>query len=203
MNTKKLKKLSRSFYTRNLLTVAPDLLGKILVKNTDGIYYSGIITEVEAYDGLSDEAAHSFRGKTPRNEIMFGSGGFFYVYFTYGAHFCCNIVTGTKGTGTAVLIRSVEPLEGIEQMIKNRFCRELINDKEKYNLTSGPGKVCKAFAIGREHYGEDLTGDKIYLLKQPRLSEENIVTAKRIGITKSVDLTWRFYIKGNPYISRK
>jgi DNA-3-methyladenine glycosylase len=203
MKASKIKKLPRSFYTRSLLTVAKELLGKILVKNTDGIYYAGRIIEVEAYDGLTDEAAHSFGGKTPRNEIMFGKGGFFYVYFTYGAHFCCNVVTGTEGTGTAVLIRAVEPAEGIDMMIKNRFGRELINEKEKYNLTSGPGKVCKAFDINRKHYGEDLTGNNIYLLDQPVISEENIVIAKRIGITRSVDLPWRFYIKDNPYISRK
>jgi DNA-3-methyladenine glycosylase len=203
MITSDLQKLPRRFYTRSLITVAKELLGKILVKNTDGIIYSGIITEVEAYDGLTDEAAHSFSGKTPRNQVMFGPGGYFYVYFTYGAHFCCNVVTGTEGTGTAVLIRAVQPLDGIENMIQNRFGRELKNDKEKYNLTNGPGKVCKAFSIDRQHYGEDLTGDRIYLLKRPAIKEDKIIITKRIGITRSVDLPWRFYIKDNPYISGK
>jgi DNA-3-methyladenine glycosylase len=203
MRLNQLKKLPRNFYTRNLLIVAKELLGKILVKNTDGILYAGKITEVEAYDGLSDEAAHSFRGKTPRNEIMFGIGGYFYVYFTYGAHFCCNVVTGKEGTGTAILIRAAEPVEGIEQMTKNRYGKELINEKEKFNLTNGPGKLCKALAINRQHYGIDLTGDKIYLLKQPKINENNIVVSKRIGITRSVDLPWRFHIKDNPFISRK
>ena len=197
------KKLPKEFYTRDLLTVARELLGKILVKSEDGKIYSGKIVEVEAYDGSIDEAAHTFLGKTKRNSIMFNEGGFFYVYFTYGAHFCCNVVTGKEGTGTAVLIRAVEPVEGIEEMIKNRFGRDLKNEKEKYNLTSGPGKICQAFGINRSHYGEDLTGEKIYLIAQPEICEENIIISKRIGIRKSVDLLWRFYIKDNPYVSKR
>ncbi len=199
----KQKKLGRSFYTRDLLTVAKELLGKILVKNDEGQILSGKIVEVEAYDGSVDEAAHTFRGKTKRNEIMFGIGGFFYVYFTYGAHFCCNIVTGKSGKGTAVLIRGLEPVSGMEVMIKNRFNKNLVNEKEKYNLTSGPGKICQAMAINKTHYGLDLTGDKIYLLDAPDIKEDDIAVSKRIGIKKSVDLPWRFYIKGNLYISKK
>jgi DNA-3-methyladenine glycosylase len=200
---KTLKKLPRSFYTRDLLTVAKELLGKILVMNNEGEIISGRIVEVEAYDGSIDEAAHTFRGKTKRNEIMFNQGGYLYVYFTYGNHFCSNVVTGRKGSGTAVLIRAVEPLDGIERMIKNRYKRGLLNEKEKFNLTSGPGKVCSAFGIDRKHYGLDLTGNDIYILKQPKINDENIVNTKRIGIKKSVDLPWRFYIKDNPYVSRK
>lgn len=199
---KSLKKLDRNFYTRNLLTVAKELLGKILVKN-DKDFLAGKIVEVEAYDGETDEAAHTYIGLTKRNEIMFGEGGYFYVYFTYGAHFCCNVVTGKAGKGTAVLIRAVEPIAGISKMIINRFNRELKNEKEIYNLTSGPGKVCQAFNINSSHYGEDLTGNKIYLLNQPLVKDEDIVVSKRIGIKKSVDLPWRFFIKNNPYVSRK
>ena len=197
------KKLPRKFYTRDVLTVAKELLGKIIVKNENGITFSGIIAEVEAYDGEVDEAAHTYIGKTRRNEIMFGEGGFFYVYFTYGAHFCCNVVTGTKGKGTAVLIRAVEPLEGIEIMIKNRFGRELRNKKERYNLTSGPGKVCQAFSITKKHYGIDLTGNEIFILRSKKLRENEIGVSQRIGIKKSVHLPWRFFIKNNNYISRK
>ena len=197
------KKLSRKFFTRELLTVAKELLGKILVKDDGKVKFSGKIVEVEAYDGSVDEAAHTFIGRTKRNEIMFGPGGFLYVYFTYGAHFCSNVVTGSGGQGTAVLIRAIEPLEGVKTMSKNRYGRNLINDKEKYNLTSGPGKVCQALSINKKHYGVDLTGDKIFLLDQPKLTNGQIVVSKRIGIKKSVDLPWRFYIKDNPYISRK
>ena len=203
MKSNNYKKLKRNFYTRDVLTVAKDLLGKILVKNENGITLSGKIVEVEAYDGEVDEAAHTFIGKTKRNEIMFGEGGFFYVYFTYGNHFCCNVVTGTSGKGTAVLIRAIEPLEGTGIMIKNRFGRELKNAKEKFNLTSGPGKVCKAFSINRKHYGIDLTGNEIFLLNYKKIKEDNIGISERIGIKKSAHLPWRFFIKNNPYISKK
>ncbi|MFO7447038.1 MAG: DNA-3-methyladenine glycosylase [Ignavibacteriaceae bacterium] len=203
MHSEKPQKLLRKFYTRNLLTVAKELLGKILIKNEDGKLFSGKIVEVEAYDGAIDEAAHTYIGKTKRNAVMFGEGGYLYVYFTYGAHFCSNVVTGKEGSGTAVLIRAVEPLQGIDLMTENRFGRVLKNEKEKFNLTSGPGKVCSAFEINRQHYGEDLTGNKIYILDQPKVKKENIVTTTRIGITKSVDLLWRFYIKDNPYVSKR
>ena len=197
------KKLERNFYTRELLTVARDLLGKILVKKDQGLILSGKIVEVEAYDGSIDEAAHTFIRKTKRNEIMFGIGGFFYVYFTYGAHFCCNVVTGKIGQGTAVLIRAIEPIKGKDIMIKNRFKRDLVNEKEKYNLTNGPGKICQAMSINKNHYGLDLTGNKVYLLDAPEIKEDDIIITKRIGIKKSVDLPWRFYIKDNPYVSKR
>jgi DNA-3-methyladenine glycosylase len=197
------QKLNRSFYTRNVLIVAKELLGKILVKRDGLKILSGRIAEVEAYDGSIDQAAHTFRGKTERNKIMFGAGGFLYVYFTYGNHYCCNIVTGEEGSGTAVLIRAVEPLTGIDIMIKNRFGRDLLNEKEKFNLTSGPGKLCRAFAITMDHYGTDLTGDDIYILNSPKIKPEEIIVSRRIGIIKSVDLPWRFYIEENPYVSKK
>jgi DNA-3-methyladenine glycosylase len=197
------KKLERQFYTRDVLIVAKELLGKILVKNDAKLTFSGKIVEVEAYDGSIDEAAHTFIGKTKRNEIMFGTGGFLYVYFTYGVHFCSNVVTGKEGSGTALLIRALEPIDGIKKMSYNRFKRNLIKEEEKYNLTSGPGKICQALSITKEHYGIDLTGNKIYLLDQPDLTDDQIVISKRIGIKKSIDLPWRFYIKDNPYISRK
>ena len=197
------KKLPRKFYTREVKTVAKDLLGKILVRKDGGSILAGRIVEVEAYDGNVDEAAHTFIGKTKRNEIMFNEGGYFYVYFTYGAHFCCNVVTGKKNHGTAVLIRAVEPIEGINKMIKNRFGRKLLNEKERFNLTSGPGKVCQAMGINRSHYGIDLTMDKIFIIDAPKLKRNMMVVTKRVGIKKSVNLPWRFYIKENPYVSRK
>jgi DNA-3-methyladenine glycosylase len=198
-----LPKLNREFYTREVLVVAKSLLGKILVKNNDGETYAGKIVEVEAYNGAFDEASHAFMGKTKRNEIIFGEGGYFYVYFTYGAHFCCNVVTGAQDSRTAVLLRAVEPLLGIEEMAKNRFGHSLVNEKEKLNLTSGPGKLCKAFDIDNRFNTIDLTGDVIFILDQKTVFSNNIMTSKRIGITKSVDLPWRFYITGNPYVSRK
>ena len=197
------KKLKREFYTRNVLTVARDLLGKILVKENGREILSGRIVEVEAYDGDVDQASHTYIGKTKRNEVMFNEGGYFYVYFTYGAHFCCNVVTGKPGHGTAVLIRGIEPLEGIEIMARNRFGRKLLNDREIFNLTSGPGKVCSAFNITKNEYGLDLTGGDVYILEGTKIRKENIVVTKRVGIKKSADLPWRFYIKDNPFVSRK
>jgi DNA-3-methyladenine glycosylase len=217
-------KLKREFYTRPLITVAKELLGKILVKNENTLinaqpqtsntlipdlpqisqtFLAGKIVEVEAYDGSVDQAAHTFIGRTKRNEIMFRQGGYLYVYFTYGVYFCSNVVTGTEGQGTAVLIRALEPVFGIEKMIINRFGRDLKNDKEKLNLTNGPGKICQAFKINRDHYGADLTGNGIFIIDQSAVDNKNIIVTKRIGISKSIDLPWRFYIKDNPWVSAK
>ncbi len=197
------KKLGKSFYQRELLKVAPDLLGKILVKTDKKNVLAGRIVEVEAYHGDVDEAAHSYGRMTKRTEIMFEEGGYLYVYFTYGAHHCCNVVTGRKGQGTAVLIRAVEPHTGIDMMIKNRFGRKLKSEKEKINLTSGPGKICQAFAIEKKHSGTDLTKNEIFILDSEKIRNKEIGISKRIGISKSVDLPWRFYIKNNPYLSSK
>jgi DNA-3-methyladenine glycosylase len=206
-------KLKREFYIRPVLTVAKELLGKILIRTFDPFpdsnsfltshILAGKIVEVEAYDGSIDEAAHTFIGKTKRNEIMFGQGGLLYVYFTYGAHFCSNVVTGLEGEGTAILLRAIEPIFGLEQMTQNRFGRDLKNDKEKLNLTNGPGKICQAFCIDKDDYGTDLTKNKIFILDQPPVNIKDLVISKRIGISKSVHLPWRFYIKNNPWISRK
>jgi DNA-3-methyladenine glycosylase len=196
-------KLKKNFYAREVIIVAKSLLGKILVRKSGNKYLAGKIVEVEAYHGEFDQAAHSYRGMTKRTEVMFKEGGYLYVYFTYGAHHCCNVVTGKKGQGTAVLIRAVEPVDGIEQMIKNRFGRKLKNEKEIFNLTSGPGKVCQAFGFDRSNSGTDLTGDEIFITDGIRVRKNQVGISKRIGITKSVNLPWRFFIKNNPYLSRK
>jgi len=202
IDTTKSQILTRKFYIRPLLTVAKDLLGKVLIKKDGNIVLAARIIEVEAYDGKIDKAAHTYIGITKRNEIMFNEGGYLYVYFTYGAHFCCNIVTGKQNHGTAVLIRAVEPLLGINIMIENRFGRDLKSEKEIYNLTSGPGKVCKAFGIDKSHYGFDLTTSSIFIIDQPKLKKNMIGISKRIGITKSAGLPWRFFEIGNPYLSK-
>jgi len=197
------RKLKKNFYQRELLEVAKKLLGKVFVKIDSNKILAGKIVEVEAYHGDFDKAAHSYGGITKRTEIMFEEGGYLYVYFTYGAHHCCNVVTGMKGEGTAVLIRAIEPVSGIDLMIKNRFGRKLKKEKEIFNLTSGPGKVCQAFRIDRSHSGIDLTGEKIFILENTRIPNMEIGTSKRIGITRSIELPWRFFIKDNPYLSRK
>ena len=196
-------KLSKSFYKRDLLTVAKELLGKVLVKKSPKNLLAASIVEVEAYNGEIDKAAHTYGGKTERNKVMFNEGGYLYVYVSYGVHHCCNVVTGFEDNGTAVLIRAVEPLKGLDMMIKNRFGRKLKNDMEIINLTCGPGKVCKALGINKDHSGIDLTGDKIFLLDQPKVKASEIGISKRIGITKSTNYPWRFYIKENQFLSRK
>ena len=195
------QKLPIEFYTRNVHVIAKDLLGKIFVRKFNSIYLTGKIVEVEAYDGKIDEASHSFNGMTKRNEVMFNGGGKLYVYFTYGMHFCANVVTGPPGDRTAVLIRAIDPLDNIEQLAVNRFAKKDISKKEFTNLSNGPGKICKAFAIGRSDNGTSLTGSNIFILDAPAISKRQIITSTRIGIKKSVDLPWRYSIKDNPFVS--
>lgn len=188
---------------RDLHEIAIELLGKLFVRNTGNKTYSGKIVEVEAYDGSVDEAAHTFRGKTKRNEVMFNNGGLLYVYFTYGMHFCCNVVTGKENEGKAILIRALEPVDGIDFMTLNRYGKSEINHKELINLTNGPAKICQAFEIARKENGTDLTGNEIFICDAPKLGKTNIGISTRIGIKKSVDLPWRYYIKDNPFVSKK
>jgi DNA-3-methyladenine glycosylase len=198
-------KLKKDFYKRNVLLVAEDLLGKIFVYNNLNleVKLSAKIVEVEAYNGRIDEAAHTFNGKTERNKIMFEEGGFLYVYFTYGIHFCSNIVTGKKDEGTAVLLRAMEPISGLEEFGKRRFNKKKLSEKEKINLLNGPAKICQAFNIVRNQNGVDLTKGEIYLLDATKIPNSKVVRTTRIGIKKSTELPWRFYIKDNQYISKK
>jgi len=197
------KKLPRKFYTRDVHIVAKELLGKFLIRKIGRKHLIGKIVEVEAYDGSVDEAAHTYGGKTKRNEVMFNEGGFLYVYFTYGMHFCSNVVAGKLNEGKAVLLRAVEPVNGIELMAINRFGKKDISAVELKNLTNGPAKICRAFSIARSKNGTDLTGKEIFILDSPKLSKNKIAASARIGIKKSVDLPWRYYIKNNSFLSRK
>jgi DNA-3-methyladenine glycosylase len=198
-----MQKLPISFYTRNVHSVAKELLGKIFVRKYSSRILSGRIVEVEAYDGSVDESAHSFIGKTKRNEVMFNGGGLLYVYFTYGMHFCANVVTGKMNEGCAVLIRAVEPIDGIDLMSQNRFHKISLSEKEKLNLTNGPAKFCQAFAITKEQNGISLLSDEIFIVNANKINPSEIVNSKRIGIKKSVDLPWRYFIKDNPFVSKK
>jgi len=198
------QKLTRNFYSKDVLFVARNLLGKILVRKIDGQLLAGIIVEAEAYDGSIDEASHSFKGMTKRNEVMFGKEGVLYVYFTYGMYYCCNVVTGKgKGVGKAVLIRAIEPVDGINQMALFRYGKSELTHKEFTNLTNGPGKICNALNITKSENGIDLLDDSIYILNNKSVPDEEIEITKRVGITKSADLPWRFYIKNNPFVSKK
>jgi DNA-3-methyladenine glycosylase len=195
------KKLPRSFYLRSTLTVARDLLGKYLIRKIRGHFLIGKIVEVEAYLGEKDPASHAYRGKTMRNDVMFWKGGHLYVYFTYGMHFCANIVTEYEGKGRAVLIRAVEPIEGIDVMTKNRGL--VSNDENFPNLSNGPAKFCQALDIKREQNGTDLLGKEIYITQGENISGSKIITATRIGINNGKEKKWRFYIKSNLYVSKK
>jgi len=201
MNTKQLQKLPEKFYLRNVLKVATELPGKYLVKKEGQKFLVGKIVEVEAYTEKIDEASHSFRGKTKRNELMFESGGKLYVYFIYGNHYCSNVVCDKEGIGSAVLIRAVEPIDKVELMTQRRFNKRDVTKKEFLNLTNGPGKICKAFDITKTQNGIDLCGEDIFLAEGEKVPKKNIVSATRIGITKSKDLLWRFYLKDNPFVS--
>jgi len=195
-------KLDKNFYVRNVVKVAKDLLGKTFVRRIKGKTLAATIVEVEAYDA-DDEASHSFNGRSQRNNVMFEEGGLLYVYFIYGVHFCCNVVTGKADHGSAVLIRAVEPLNHFDFLAKNRFGTTKITEKGKINLTNGPAKLCQALQIMRADNGADLLGDKIYILDAPKLKKNQIIQTTRIGITKSKELPWRFYIKDNPFVSKR
>jgi DNA-3-methyladenine glycosylase len=199
-----LKKLPRAFYVRPTPRVARDLLGKLLVRRVRERAMIARIVETEAYS-QNDPASHSFRGLTNRNEVMFLEGGHLYVYFTYGMHFCANVVTARSGKGEAVLLRAVEPINGIDIMSRNRkqhIRRMKRGDASEKNLTNGPAKLCQALNIGREENGIDLLGDEIYLLDSPSLRSSEIATSTRIGIRVGENTLWRFFIKGNGWVSR-
>jgi DNA-3-methyladenine glycosylase len=195
-------KLPLKFYKRDVHKVAKELLGKIFVRKFNEEYIAGRIVEVEAYFGKVDQAAHSFNGKTKRNEVMFNGGGKLYVYFTYGMYFCANVVTGKQEEGSAILIRGIEPISGIGLMSKARFNKLELSDAEHNNLTNGPGKICQAFYIDRNDNGTSLSSDRIFILDSKKIITEEIMTSCRIGIKKSVDLPWRYYIKNNRFVSK-
>lgn len=192
---------SGDFYERDARTVARDLLGRTLVTVIDGVRTAGTIIETEAYLGTDDAASHSHRGPTPRNGPMFLEGGHAYVYFIYGMYHCFNVVTGRVGEGQAVLIRAIEPIEGIDQMRRRRTERAArgrsaagvaltIPDRM---LADGPGKLAIALGIGPELNGEDLrTGRLVWLEEGTPLSDAEVESTRRIGITKSVEHPWRW-----------
>ena len=191
-------KLSRSFYEQSTLDVARQLLGKYLVRqHADGTTV-GRIVETEAYVGPEDKACHASRGRTPRTEIMFGPAGYAYVYLVYGFHHMLNIVTESVDYPSAVLIRAVEPVQGVELMRARR------ETEQRHNLASGPGKLCQAFAIDRKLNGDDLCGKVLYLEDRGE-AVSKVVTTPRIGVDYAGQWKrrpWRFLIKGNECVSK-
>ena len=200
-------KLNRDFYSRDTLTVAKELLGTILVHNINGYIMKGKIVETEAYLGVIDKAAHAYGGRrTKRVETMYGPPGIAYVYLIYGMYYCFNIITVKEGVPEGILIRGIEPLEGIDQMSINRFGKPYqdLTKYQKNNLTNGPGKLSMAFNIDRTLDREDLCKDRLYLNERQEGSF-NIIETTRIGIDyaeEAKNFPYRFYIEGNPYVSK-
>jgi DNA-3-methyladenine glycosylase len=195
MDTDKYQILEREFYERNSGVVAKELLGKFLVRKTSYGIISGRIVETEAYYGKDDSASHAARKKTTRNEVMFGISGVAYVYFIYGNYFLLNVVTEKKGTAGAVLLRSLEPVSGLEYF---KWIRKV--DKLPA-LLSGPAKLTQAFGITKQDNKRDLTKGDLYIGKRIIKENFNIKRSSRVGIKEGLDLLERYYIAGNPFIS--
>ncbi|WP_183362498.1 DNA-3-methyladenine glycosylase [Geomonas limicola] len=181
------QRLQRSFFQRETQLVARELLGKLLERRVGGEVRVGRIVEVEAYLGPQDLAAHSSKGLTKRTRVLFGPPGYAYVYLVYGIYWCLNMVTEEEGHGTAVLLRALEPVQGIEMR------------------TQGPGLLCKALGIDGSLNGQDLVSDELHLVDAPLPDPEQIQAKPRIGVAYAKEwaaLPLRFYLKGNPYVSR-
>lgn len=188
--------LPASFYRRDTLTVARDLLGCILARReADGGWSCGRIVETEAYVGEDDPACHASAGLTPRTEVMYGPSGVAYVYFTYGMHYLLNVVTGAEGFPAAVLLRALHPMSGVETMARRRGRRELAE------LASGPSRLCQALGIDLALNRTSLTGP-VLLLRSDGRCPERVSTGPRVGIRRGTDRPWRFWVEGDPCVSR-
>ena len=199
-----MRKLDIEFYQqKNVLQIAKELLGKILVTNWKGIITSGRIVECEAYAGIIDRASHASGGRrTARNEIMYGEGGYAYVYLCYGIHHLFNVVTNSTDIPHAILIRALDPVEGIKEMLLRTNKKQL-----DHSLTRGPGNVSKALGISTKHSGISLLENKIFIVDDGgKYRRKEIGASPRIGVDyagKDALLPYRFYVKGNPFVSGK
>lgn len=194
-----LQPLEASFYRdRDTVSVARALLGHILCRETPEGLAAGIIVETEAYLSKDDPACHASHGKTRRNAVMFGPPGHAYVYFIYGVHYCFNVVTGPEGSGEAVLVRALEPLYGIDLMERRRG-----PGKGARHLAGGPGRLCQALAIDGSLNGHDLCLPPLWIAAGTPVKAEELAVSPRIGINRAADKLLRFYIKDNPYVSRR
>ncbi len=202
----KFENLSLDFFRRDARKVAEDLLGKIVVRNYMGYKLTGRIVETEAYVGKIDKASHAYNyKKTTRTEPLFKSAGIAYVYKIYGMYNCMNIVTGCEGDPQGVLIRAIEPIEGIEVMSENRFNKPFtkLKPREILNLTSGPGKLCIALNIDKSLNTHSILSEELSLYADD-FKDFKIIYSKRIGIDyaeEAKDFLWRYYIEGNKYVS--
>lgn len=204
-------RLERDFFARDTLIVAKELLGKIIVREINGVRLSGKIVETEGYIGAIDKASHAYGGKkTPRVEPLYGEPGISYVFSIYGMYECFNVITKEKGSPEGILIRAVEPIDGLEQIAQNRFLKsyDTLTAKEIKNLTNGPSKLCIALEINKKvHNFMDLVSSKeLYIEDGDIINSSDIVETTRIGIDyaeEAVDFPWRFYVKNNIYVSKK
>jgi len=185
-------KLTRDFYSAPTLVLAREILGKYLIHRTRDGVLSGRIVETEAYRGLDDQASHARFGYTPRSRLMFGPPGYAYIYLIYGMYHCLNVVTEPSGSPAAVLIRALEPADGIMAMRKRRG--------RGRDLTNGPGRLCMALGIDGSLNGMDFWGDELYVEDRGEGVGE-IVSSPRVGVSGGKDKNWRFYIKGNRWVS--
>ena len=189
--------LPRRFYARDAVSVARAILGRLLVHDTPAGRISGVVVEAEAYRGSRDPASHAYRGRTPRNATMFGRPGHAYVYFTYGMHHCLNLVTGREGTAAAVLVRALEPVDGVALMRARRG-----GPAGDARLARGPGNVARCLGLTREHDGLDLTHGPLWLSDAPaRRHGRRIASGPRVGIRVGLEHRWRFFLGGHPCVS--
>jgi DNA-3-methyladenine glycosylase len=188
-------RLSRTFFARNPVSLARDLLGRVLFYRTSEGLLAGRIVETEAYTGSTDPASHAYRGLTVRNAVMFGKAGFTYVYFSYGMHYCLNVTADSPGVAGAVLLRALEPLSGMETM------RDRGDRGPEVRLLSGPGKIGRAFGLTLGDNGRDLTRGPLGIAAGTPVDDKEVLISPRIGISRAAQLPYRFSVKGNRSVS--
>ncbi len=188
-------RLTRAFFSRDPVTVARDLLGRILFYRTPEGLLAGRIVETEAYTGEADPASHAFRGRTARNAVMFGAAGHAYVYFSYGVHYCLNVTADAPGVAGAVLLRAPEPLAGVEIMRRHG------DDGPEVRLLSGPGKIGRGFELDLKDNGRDFTRGSLGLAAGAPVSDHEVAVSRRIGISRAVGLPYRFSVIGSRSVS--
>lgn len=194
------KKIPIKNFQRSALEVAPFLLGKLLVRKLNNKFLVTRIVETEAY--LNDDpASHSYGRITERNKAMYEAGGHFYIYFIYGNYFCVNVVTNIKGRGEGVLIRAVEPIEGMDEMEKNRN-KNRKNTTNEHDVTNGPGKLCMALNINKDFYGIPVNGEDLFIAYDNKSDGFETSISKRIGLSVSEEIEHRFFIKGNKFVTK-
>ena len=201
--------INKEFYKQGALTLAKELLGKVIVRTVDNVILKAKIVETEAYIGEIDKASHAYNGRrTERTEPLFREGGIAYVYFIYGKYYCFNVISGIENKGEGVLIRALEPLNEFEYLAQKRFNEDYdqLTEAKKKALTNGPSKLCIAYSIDKSENYIKLYEKGEFYIEEGEMENFEIVETTRIGIDyaeEAIDFPWRFYIKGNKYISKK